>query len=126
MSDLFYLQDSRSVCGNDLFFWAADGRGYTTDVNKAQVYSREDAMAQHEARNTDIPWPKAYIDSRTRPTVDFQYCNRKEALSGTGIKIIEPTKMRRQIQRCESCGIFLSDVQRYCSKCPKCGSDNRP
>ncbi|MES2319957.1 MAG: hypothetical protein V4631_20955 [Pseudomonadota bacterium] len=65
----FYLQDSRSYVGNDLLFWSKDGKGYTTDVSKAQVYSREQALAQHQSRETDIPWPKAYIDAKTRPAV---------------------------------------------------------
>jgi len=123
--DEFYLQDSRSYVGNDMLFWAADGKGYTTDMRKAEVYTREKALAQHQCRETDIPWPKAYIDARTRPAVDMQYVKRDEALAGTGIELIKPKRERHQ-DRCGSCGCFISSVQLYCEPCPKCGADNQP
>jgi len=78
-ADEFYLQDSRSYVGNDMSFWAKGG-GYTTDVSKAQVYTKLQAVSQHESRNSDIPWTKAYIDSKTRPAVDMQYVNHNEAM----------------------------------------------
>jgi hypothetical protein len=71
--DEWYLQDTRSYVGNDVVFWAKDGRGYTTDVSKAHVYTRDAAFRQAAARDTDLPWPKAYIDGKTRPAVDMQY-----------------------------------------------------
>lgn len=77
----FYLQDTRSYVGNDVLFWAIDGRGYTTDVSKAQVYTREAAFAQHEQRRTDRPWPKEYIDRHTRPAVDHQYISYNDAMA---------------------------------------------
>lgn len=68
-------------------WWAKDGNGYTTDVSKAHVYTREIAFRQAAARGTDRPWPKAYIDAKTRPAVDFQYIDHAEALAaGSGEK----------------------------------------
>jgi hypothetical protein len=122
----FYLQDSRSYVGNDMLFWALDGKGYTTDLSKAQVYSKADAIAQHQSRETDIPWPKDYIDAKTRPAVDVQYVKRDEALAGTGIVLQTKPKPKRGTGRCHQCGGFISDVQRYCDGCPKCGADNAP
>lgn len=122
----FYLQDSRTYVGNDVLWWAQDGKGYTTDLSRAHVYTREEALARHQARPTDIPWPKDYIDARTRPAVDMQHIRREEALAGTGIELAKPKRRRREVERCESCGSFLSDEQRYVSGCPKCGADNRP
>lgn len=52
---LFYLQDSRSYVGNDVLWWARNGAGYTTDLSKAHIYTKEDAVAQHNMRETDIP-----------------------------------------------------------------------
>ena len=68
----FYLQDKRQYVGNDLLFWAKDGKGYTTDLRKAHVYTKEEAFKQNRMRDTDIPWPKEYIDSKVRPAVDHQ------------------------------------------------------
>lgn len=124
--DEFYLQDSRSYVGNDILFWAKDGKGYTTDVSKAHVYSKADAMAQHASRRTDIPWPKAYIDAKTRPAVDVQYVRRSEALAGTGIVLQEEPKPKREIYRCCGCGRIMRVNDYYLSPCQNCGMDNRP
>jgi hypothetical protein len=70
--ELFYLQDTRQIVGNDMMWWAKDGMGYTTDISKAETYSKDRAFSQQESRETDKPWPKDYIDSRTRPVVDIQ------------------------------------------------------
>jgi hypothetical protein len=83
MSDEYYLQDSRSYCGNDVFWWAKNGNGYTTDLSKAEIYTKAEAIQQHESRHTDIPWPRAYIDTKWRPAVDVQYIKKDEALAGT-------------------------------------------
>jgi hypothetical protein len=126
MSDLFYLQDSRSYVGNDLLFWAKDGCGYTTDVSKAEVYSREEAQQQHNSRETDIPWPKDYIDQKTRPAVDHQYVRRDDALKGSGIALQTPPKPVRQRYRCSHCGVFLALHVYYAGDCNRCGGSNAP
>lgn len=124
-SDQFYLQDSRSYVGNDMLFWAVDGNGYTTDISKAHVYTKAEAVQQHQSRETDIPWPKHYIDARTRPAVDMQYVKRDEALRDTGIEIIKPKKARRDAVNCHGCGKFIRAIDQY-GDCPHCGADNRP
>jgi hypothetical protein len=126
MSDKFYLQDSRSYVGNDMLFWAIDGNGYTTDMRKAQVYTKDEAMAQHRSRETDIPWPKEYIDARTRPAVDMQHVKRAEALAGTGIELTKPRPKRPDTINCGGCGRFIGGTQRYLDNCPNCETDNRP
>lgn len=125
MSDQFYLQDSRDYVGNDMLFWAIAGNGYTTDMRKAQVYTKAEAVAQHQSRETDIPWPKEYIDARTRPAVDMQYVKRAEALAGTGITLIVPKKHRPDPVNCCGCGKFIKAIEQY-GDCPHCGADNRP
>lgn len=125
MSDQFYLQDSRTYVGNDVLWWAKDGRGVTSDMRKAHVFTKEAAVAQHMVRETDIPWPKEYIDGKTRPAVDMQYIKRAEALNGTGIEL---RKVKRHVEtyRCFGCGRFLSVNDYYSSGCPFCETDNRP
>lgn len=122
----YYLQDSRGYVGNDVLWWAKGGNGYTTDLSKAHVFTKEEAIQHHEWRETDIPWPKDYIDKKTRPAVDMQYINRTEALDGTGIVLKKPAKPRKHLSNCHACGSFMSDEQVYLSGCPKCGADNRP
>lgn len=124
MIGLFYLQDSRDYVGNDILFWATGG-GYTTDVSKARVFTLDAAQRQHNMRETDIPWPKEYIDARTRPAVDMQYVKRAEALNGSGIVLKKPVRLRKEVSNCAHCGRFLSERQRF-EDCPRCGGENRP
>ncbi|WP_423812542.1 hypothetical protein [Pseudomonas viridiflava] len=71
----FYLQDSRSYVGDGLTFWALGG-GYTTNLNKAELFTADQATSH---RDTDIPWPKTYIDERAHLGVDHQYVSKTEA-----------------------------------------------
>lgn len=123
---LFYIQDSRSYVGNDVLWWAKDGKGYTTDLSKAETYTQHDAQAMHYNRISDIPWPKEYIDAHTRPAVDAQYINRSDALSGTGITITKPNPTIKHQCRCFGCGRLMSEAQFWSGECPHCGNDNRP
>jgi hypothetical protein len=79
--DLYYLQDKRSYVGNCVLWWAKDRKGYTTNLTQAHVFTKAEASAQHDSRDTDIPWPKAYVDARSAPTVDMQKLRRAEAMA---------------------------------------------
>ncbi len=46
--------------------WALGG-GYTTNLDKAELFTLEQAKGK---RDTDIPWPKAYIEERAHLGVD--------------------------------------------------------
>jgi hypothetical protein len=125
-NDLYYLQDKRSYVGNDILWWGKNGCGYTTDLRNAKVYTKEDALKQHMSRETDIPWPKAYIDARTRPAVDMQYIKRDDALEGTGIEIVKPEKPKKERLVCANCKCFMSLNQFWSGECKRCGADSRP
>jgi hypothetical protein len=125
VSDQYYLQDSRSYVGNDVVWWAKDGKGYTTDLRLAHIYTKEQAVAHHESRSSDIPWPKEYIDNKTRPAVDMQYIKINEALAGTGIALITPKKLKPNSVSCRDCGKFIRAIDQF-GDCPHCGADNRP
>ncbi|MBL4763539.1 MAG: hypothetical protein JKY93_12685 [Gammaproteobacteria bacterium] len=125
-SELYYLQDNRGYVGNDLLWWAKNGRGYTTDLSKAEIYTKEDAVSQNKCRETDIPWPKDYVDAKTRPAVDMQYVEIKEALKGTGIKLNKPKPYKAPRYRCHGCGVFMTEEQYYSTSCRNCDTDNRP
>jgi hypothetical protein len=68
----YYLQDSRSLTGDNLMFWA-EGGGYSSNLALAQLYSEDEAFSQNDCRSTDIPWPADYVSARTRLVVDMQY-----------------------------------------------------
>lgn len=126
MNDLYYLQDKRQYVGNDVLWWAKNRAGYTTDVSKAHIFTKDEAVRQHRSRETDIPWPKDYIDGKTRPAVDMQYVDIDIALQGTGIELIKPERQRKETYRCNGCGIFMTEYQYYAEDCHRCGCDNRP
>lgn len=79
--ELYYLQDKRSYVGNSMSWWAKDGKGYVCDIRKAHVYTKAEAYRQHDKRETDIPWPKAYIDARISHHIDMQHCKRAEVMA---------------------------------------------
>lgn len=72
MPDLFYLQDSRSNVGSRAMFWR-NGGGYTSNLDEAEQFTRESAVKQYECRETDLPWPVAYVNRWADVGVDHQY-----------------------------------------------------
>ena len=123
MEDLYYLQDSRGYVGNDVLFWAKGSAGYTTNIDKAELFTKEQAMLQNKCRETDIPWPEKYIRNKTRPAVDMQYINRNEALEGTGIILSvakKPAREKKDPTKCYVCGRFMSQTHCYDDTCRRC------
>jgi hypothetical protein len=73
MNQMFYLRDSRSNVGDTCLFWAKDGAGYVSDLNKAEVYTKEEAQRYFDSRDTDIPYSKEHVDQLATIRVDHQY-----------------------------------------------------
>ena len=122
----FYLQDSRSYVGNDVLWWAKGFNGYTTDLRNAHVFTLTEAQKHHDARNSDVPWPCDYIESRTRPAVDMQYIKRDEALRDSGITLCVEKKPSPERLRCQACNSFISAASFWNGECTRCGADSRP
>lgn len=57
---LFYIQDKRSVVGNCVLWWRANGQGYTTELNDAVLYSASKAGG---LRESDVLVPKELAES---------------------------------------------------------------
>ena len=74
----YYIQDSRQYVGNCILWWSETG--YTCDIKKAEVFNAEKKDNICNDRNTDIAWPKEYIDGKIQHHVDMQYCNKQEAI----------------------------------------------
>jgi len=83
-TDEYYLQDNSTYVGNDVLWWKRNCAGYTTDLSQAHVFTKARALSQHKCRDTDIPWPKGYIDQLTRPAVDMQRLDRAKSLASNG------------------------------------------
>lgn len=77
-TDEYFLQDTRSYVGNCPMWWGIKG-GYTSRIDRARRYTLADAMKQHVARDTDLPWACAEIELLQRPTIDMQELPRSNA-----------------------------------------------
>lgn len=64
---LYYVQDSRSFCGNSVMWWRPEGNGYTSNL--------ADAMKVESTwigRSTDKLWPCEEIDKLATLQFDMQ------------------------------------------------------
>lgn len=79
----FYLRDSRSNTGSSCMFWSAGG-GYTTNLDKAEVFTLSGAQSHFDDRHTDVPLSKALVDELATVRVDHQYLDDTKAGLATG------------------------------------------
>lgn len=79
MDNQFYLQDSQEYIGDGLSSWALGG-GHCTDLARLEVFTRSGAIRHHEDRESDLPWPKAYVDARAYTGIDCQYIREEDAV----------------------------------------------
>ena len=77
MEKLYYMQDARQYVGNSILWWAKKGRGYTTHIDDAHVFTIKEAKKM-SGRDTDVLWRKEYIDARISKHVDVQHCNHRD------------------------------------------------
>lgn len=76
VSNLYYLQ-VKGYSGDSLLWWREGKHGYTPDITKAHVWTKEAAYAQHRCRPTkDFPWRKAYIDVHLQHHVSSEHVSR--------------------------------------------------
>ena len=67
--ELYVLQDSRNLLGNNLLFWRKGG-GYTQHLVEADTMTKTQAFYQHECRSSDIPWKLDELLRLSKLTVD--------------------------------------------------------
>ena len=64
---LFYIQDTRTYCGNSVMWWRINGHGYTSNLAEA-----EKVPVTWIGRQTDRLWPCDEIDARATRQFDMQ------------------------------------------------------
>lgn len=70
----FYLACFRDNVGSNMGFYAANGIGYTTNIDRAQVYTREEAQnVWASARGYDQPISADHVDAAAIYKVDSQH-----------------------------------------------------
>lgn len=87
MSEEFYIQDTRSYVGNAMLWWQKDNCGYVCDIERARVFTKDEARKICRGRGKHIwtsrdkkrMWPKKYIDERVSHYIDMQDCDFEQA-----------------------------------------------
>lgn len=74
----FYLRDTRTNVGSTCMFWALNGNGYTSNLDKAHVYTLEEAQRHFNGRWSDVPLSKALVDELVTVRVDHQYLDESQ------------------------------------------------
>lgn len=73
--EMYYIQDTRSVVGNCVSWWAPNGNGYVCNLNEAGLYTKERAERQHRSRPTDKPVPASLARSLAVSHVRIEHLN---------------------------------------------------
>lgn len=84
MSNRFYLACTRNRVGSNEGFWVQDGAGYTTNLDKAHVYTLEEAQkAWNSYREIEQPLCADQVDALAVWKVDYQYIPHDTTLTDT-------------------------------------------
>lgn len=77
----FYMICTRDTVGSNASFHCKDGKGYATDIDKAHVYTLEEAQrAWEHGRSIDQPVSKFWVDALADYHVDCQYIPRETVI----------------------------------------------
>ena len=76
----YVIIDNRSTCGNSVFFWCNDGRGYTCDLRMAGIYTEKDAELICTNRSSDKMYRYSDVLKLVQHHVDCQDLYNKKNL----------------------------------------------
>ena len=76
---LYYIQRNNSYAGNYILWWVKDARGYTTNLENAEVFTEKDAKELHSEEDGGkyTMWLKSYIDKKVSTGVDMQNISKE-------------------------------------------------
>lgn len=109
MNTLYYVQDSRFFDGSSVVWLSEDG-GYTPDLRKAKVFTKEESQEQLQLRNSDVAWPKDYIDGKLIHTVTVTDIEQRQGVRSQ-LKVIPLIKLPYcancdDVMTKETCALF--------------------
>ncbi|AUR95300.1 hypothetical protein NVP1205O_25 [Vibrio phage 1.205.O._10N.222.51.A7] len=82
MKNRFYLACLRDNVGSNVSFHCKNGRGYSTNVSQAHVYTLEEAQkAWDDGRSFELPLSADHVDEMLMIHVDHQYIPYETQLS---------------------------------------------
>lgn len=69
----FYVQDARSYSGNYLVWWEKGGSGYTSNINNAHKFTKDEIIKSFtNGRETDIIWFASHVEEKKVQVIDCQ------------------------------------------------------
>lgn len=89
--DLYYIQNKeRGYLGNSMIWWGRPS-GYTPDLNKAKVFTKEEMLKilENNYQNKFVAYPKKVIDANSQAQqrcIDMQYIDGSKAFVFTNKK----------------------------------------
>lgn len=77
-----YLMQS-DIGGDDMLFWRTDSRGYTFDIDDAEVFTEERARQQVSMRpDVDVAWPLEHIRAKAKRHTSIEDVDHSLAIRG--------------------------------------------
>jgi hypothetical protein len=71
--EMYYIQDTRGYVGNCVLWWQLKNSGYTTNIDLAEKYTKEEMLdICLNGRETDVPWIASHIEENLTRHVDMQ------------------------------------------------------
>ncbi|MCB0415788.1 MAG: hypothetical protein KDD50_15730 [Bdellovibrionales bacterium] len=74
----YVIVDKRTTCGNSVFFWCWDHKGYTCDLRMAGIYTKQEAKTICDGRKTDVMFKYEEVLKLVQHHVDCQDLYRKK------------------------------------------------
>lgn len=103
----YLLQDSRGSTGSRTMFWALGG-SYTSNIDKAERFTRDEAFTQHKSRISDIPWPLAPVEAIAQLTVDCQYVKDGDKVLADPVYADAPFVVNASAKRWDGNDLFFT------------------
>ena len=77
----FYIQDKRQYVGNSIMWFAKGGNGYTTDIDKAEIFTKDDAVFLTTVDPDKYrAWSCKHINEHISRHVDMQHVDYRYSI----------------------------------------------
>jgi hypothetical protein len=75
---LFYIQCISNYAYDYILWWKPDSKGYTHDLNKAGLYTAEEAQSICAMRGEEVAWPEDVIKKHIEASVSIEVLRQNE------------------------------------------------
>lgn len=76
VEEMFFMRDTRDTVGDCILWWRYQGKGYTTNLYEAALFTRDDAERICRIRETDVPIPMNVAKAALHPVVTVESLNK--------------------------------------------------